>query len=115
VVSVESKYSKLLEEKIADVDQFTKDRLHKTEELNSTLLKKAKEDSKLLEARELEIQIFEKRLLKNNQVFLSLCVSFAPTVGLFCPDSGSLLPRLWVSFAPTVRLFCSNSGSLLPR
>eukprot|EP00802_Teleaulax_amphioxeia_P006460 Tamp_06464.p1 GENE.Tamp_06464~~Tamp_06464.p1 ORF type:complete len:743 (+),score=212.59 Tamp_06464:41-2230(+) len=67
VVSVECKYSKLLEEKIADVDQFTKDRLHKTEELNSTLLKKAKEDSKLLEARELEIQIFEKRLLKNNQ------------------------------------------------
>jgi len=29
VASVESKYSKLLEEKIADVDQFTKDRLHK--------------------------------------------------------------------------------------
>ena len=29
VASVETKYTKLLEEKIADVDQFTKDRLHK--------------------------------------------------------------------------------------
>ena len=77
-----------------------------TEELNSTLLKKAKQDSKLLDARELEIQIFEKRLLKNNQVFLSLCVSFALTVGLFCPDSGSLF---------LAGLFCSKSGSLLPR
>lgn len=53
----EGKYNKLLDEKISDVDEFTKTRLLKTEELNRTLLKKAKEDSKLLEARELEIQV----------------------------------------------------------
>jgi hypothetical protein len=67
VGGLEGKYNKLLDEKISDADDFTKTRLLKTEELNRTLLKKAKEDSKLLEARELEIQIFEKRLLKNNQ------------------------------------------------
>ena len=63
----EAKYKTLLEEKVADADDFAKKRLQKTEDVNSTLLRKAKEDSKLLEARELEIQIFEKRLLKNNQ------------------------------------------------
>ena len=57
----EGKYTKLLDEKISDVDEFTKTRLLKTEELNRTLLKKAKEDSKLLEARELEIQVRVKR------------------------------------------------------
>uniref|UniRef100_A0A7S0HXP6 Kinesin-like protein n=1 Tax=Hanusia phi TaxID=3032 RepID=A0A7S0HXP6_9CRYP len=63
----ESKYRSLLEEKIENADEYVKSRMLKAEGLNSELIKKAKEDAKLLEARELEIQIFEKRLVKNTQ------------------------------------------------
>ncbi|EKX43307.1 hypothetical protein GUITHDRAFT_163899 [Guillardia theta CCMP2712] len=67
MTNTEGKYRSLLEEKIENVDDFVKNRMMEAEELNAKLKKKAKEDAKLLEARELEIQIFEKRLVKNTQ------------------------------------------------
>jgi len=64
---LEGRYRELLESKMDGGDDFTKDRLRQVEKSNGQLLQKAKEDARLLEARELELQIFEKKVLQKNQ------------------------------------------------
>lgn len=60
----QAKYSELL---ASCTDEFTKARLMQVEEGNIMLRRKAVEDARLLEAKSLEIQIYERKVVQKSQ------------------------------------------------
>jgi len=64
IASSSAKYEALLAN---CTDDYTKARLMQVEESNMALRRKATEDAQLLEARELEIKIYEKKVSQKNQ------------------------------------------------
>ncbi|KAJ1474794.1 hypothetical protein T484DRAFT_1830950, partial [Baffinella frigidus] len=64
ILALQERYGAVLEEKMGDAEEWTKDRLRGAEKQNTILLRKAREDARMLQGRMLELQIFDKRLAK---------------------------------------------------